>query len=69
MARNKKHCMEPVNGLNTRAGDREDCESYLECLTEASKKMLKCLPCPGCTRYKHLPIEREYIQRQYINGW
>lgn len=69
MARNKKHCMEPVNGLNTRTADRDDCELYLECLGDASKRMLKCLPCVGCPKYKKAVEEKEYFQRRFENRW
>ncbi len=68
MPRPKKYYMVST-GLNTRVADRDDCELYLECLTEASHKMLKCLPCEGCSRYKRAVVERDYEQRRYVDNW
>jgi hypothetical protein len=67
--RPRKYHTEPISCVNTRLTDREDCESYLECLTEASKNMAKKLPCEDCPRYKKAAEEKEYFQRRFENRW
>lgn len=34
---------------------RYDCALYDECLTEAARRFLSCLPCDGCDRYESGP--------------
>lgn len=61
-----EHDAAPLGSSNPRMGDRNDCAHYLECLTDASKRNLRLLPCAGCQRFEVGVVEREYFQRRDV---